>query len=160
LELGVLIEKELIDTVIDDYKSADEYNKADVLNKTMKTTYARVMPFEAIEFGYGKALKYFEAPDVVFEANITGLQKLILLCLYREGAKDSVVFPSIRVIASKCGIGRITAIKAIRELRQLGMLNVTARYISGGNNTNMYSVNLEAIKQYVKRPQRNTRDGS
>lgn len=70
-----------------------------------------------------------------WEAKVKGLQKLVLLAIADyAGRENNSAWPSVSTLAERCGISRMSAIRAIRELQDAKLLEVETR----SNRTNLY----------------------
>ena len=67
--------------------------------------------------------EFFRVPNSVFNLRISSSEKLVLIYLYRCG-NNSIAHPSYATIAGNCDLNRRTAIRAITQLEELGMISV------------------------------------
>jgi len=66
---------------------------------------------------------------------VNGLTKLVLLAIADYAGRDNdSAWPSMDTLATRCGISRMTAVRAIRELQDKKLLEVESR----ANRTNLY----------------------
>lgn len=88
---------------------------------------------------------FFQAPNEIFDTDLTIYQKMVLAYLYRAGNNGRPIFPSYATIAIKCGMSRAKAVNTIKELERLGILSVIRRRKDEYANTNLYHINRQAI---------------
>jgi len=95
---------------------------------------------------------FFKVPNILLEMpDLSVYQKMVLICLMRSGNAGAPIFPGYKTIAARCSISKSTAIKTVRELKELCLINVRVRKIGRTNTSNLYTVNEEMINQmYLK----------
>jgi hypothetical protein len=71
---------------------------------------------------------YYERESLIWEADISATQTLVLLCINSFAGADGKCFPSYRTIAHKCKISRTAAINAVKDLEKKGILKKNARW--------------------------------
>lgn len=85
---------------------------------------------------------FFIAQNMIFDLNISEHAKLVYLYLCRCADDESQAFPSYNTIAKKCSFSRMTAIRAIQTLQEIGLLSVKKRKIRKNgkllNTSNLY----------------------
>jgi hypothetical protein len=88
-------------------------------------------------------IDFFQVPNEIFDKpnGLTSIQKLVYIYLCRKGNQGSVPFPSYQTIADGCGIGRRTAIEAVKILVERDWLGKTTRVEPGsGFTSNTYKI--------------------
>jgi len=68
--------------------------------------------------------------------------KFVLVALADSADDYGICWPSYNTIAKKCSVHRVTAIKAINSLMELGLLSKKARYKSQGQNSNAFQLKM------------------
>ena len=86
---------------------------------------------------------YFQVPNKIFDVEELGkCEKLVYMYLARCGNQGSKAFPSYKTIADKCSMSRRKAIDAVKELKELGLVEKQERkYKPDTNKTNLYWIN-------------------
>ena len=80
-----------------------------------------------------------------WEAKVKGLQKLVLLAIADyAGRENNSAWPSVSTLAERCGISRMSAIRAIRELQDAKLIEVETRT----NRTNLYRLPVADSRGY------------
>lgn len=82
-------------------------------------------------------------PDGVIETEfLSPMAKLVLIIIYKHrNNKSRAAYPGIKTIARMAGIGRTCAIKAIKDLKDAGILEVKQRINdNGGRTSNLYII--------------------
>ena len=88
---------------------------------------------------------FFQAPNFVFDAEITQQEKLTLLYLLRCSDHNGICYPSYEKICEKCNMSRPTAIKSIKKLIELGYIIKESKGYSGEygiKRANTYKINF------------------
>lgn len=83
--------------------------------------------------------EFFQSPNAVFDNPGLGMrchEKLVYLYLSRCSNQGADAFPGYGKIAKKCSIGRSTAIRAVRGLKEKNFISVKPR----PNKSNLYIV--------------------
>jgi len=76
---------------------------------------------------------------------VNGLTKLVLLAIADyAGRENASAWPSLDTLATRCGISRATAVRAVRELQDKKLLEVESR----ANRTNLYRLPLADPEGY------------
>jgi len=84
---------------------------------------------------------WFYSYNMIFEQPISEHAKIVYLYLCRCADSEGQAFPSYNTIAEKCSISRSTAIRAIKELKEAGLLSVEQRIEADGSLTsNLYTI--------------------
>ena len=84
---------------------------------------------------------YFQAPNNVFELDLSAKEKLVLIYLVRCANQGSEAFPSYSTIARNCTISRSSALRAIRKLEAAGLVTVERRPKGNKDNySNIYHI--------------------
>lgn len=87
---------------------------------------------------------WFYSYNMIFEQPISEHAKIVYLYLCRCADSEGQAFPSYNTIAEKCSISRSTAIRAIKELKEAGLLSVEQRIEADGSLTsNLYTIHDE-----------------
>lgn len=85
---------------------------------------------------------FFQVPHKIFDLTFTPYQISILLYLLRCAQfKDGQIFPSYKTIARNCHISERTAIRSIKELCKLGIVNCIYR----AGKTNLFEISLKGV---------------
>lgn len=74
--------------------------------------------------------------DILDEANVSAYGKLIYFVLSKYAGRDGTCWPAIKTIADAAGVSRPTVIKAIKELKEIGYLEIHRR-VSGENGADI-----------------------
>ena len=93
----------------------------------------------------GKIIKfpYFQAPNDIFDKDLdlTALEKLVLLFLYRCGNQGAEAYPGYAGIARKCRVSKTTARTVILSLEKKGFIAVKRRPKANKDNLpNLYVI--------------------
>ena len=83
-------------------------------------------------------IPYFQAPNDIFETDLTNNQKLIYLYLCRCTNNGKTAFPSYQTIANKCGMSKRNAIYCVKVLIERSFIVKQYRVKEGKNNSNLY----------------------
>ena len=70
-------------------------------------------------------IRYFKAPNKVFELNLSSSEKLVLFYLLRCGNNGKPAIPSYETIGKNCSISRRSAIRAVSKLKSINLVNYT-----------------------------------
>jgi hypothetical protein len=90
--------------------------------------------------------QWFVAFNFIFDEKISNHAKLLYCFMCRIADNEGFSFPSHKYIADKCGIGVTSIKKAIKELEEIGVLDVAPRVNkTKGKTSNLYSV-IDKIK--------------
>jgi len=86
---------------------------------------------------------FFQAPNFIFDSDMTHQEKLILLYLLRCCDSNNICFPSYAKICEKCNVSRPNAIQSIKKLISKGYIEKvaighTTEY--GENKANTYKI--------------------
>jgi len=86
---------------------------------------------------------FFQAPNLIFDADLTAYEKIVYLYLCRCG-NNSTAFPSYNTIAKKCGISRRKAIECVGALIEKNYITKEQRINPYDNNnfSNVYKINF------------------
>jgi len=80
-----------------------------------------------------------------WEQDVQGMHKLILLAIADYAGRDNnSAWPAITTLAARCGVSRITAVRAVRELEKLNLVSVENR----SNKTNIYRLPVDEKEGY------------
>ena len=90
---------------------------------------------------------FFQVPNYVLEINLTTIQKLVFICLFRTGNQGAAIYPSYETIARRCSISDRTAKKVMKQLEIMGVVHIKRRKIGKRNNTNLYTINLKELER-------------
>jgi len=86
--------------------------------------------------------EFFIGQNMIFDLDISINAKITYLYLCRCADDESQAFPSYNTIAKKCSFSRRTAMRAIQELQDIGLLSVENRKILKNdkmiNTSNLY----------------------
>jgi DNA-binding transcriptional MocR family regulator len=75
------------------------------------------------------------------------MHKLILLAIADYAGRDNnSAWPAITTLAARCGVSRITAVRAVRELEKLNLVSVENR----SNKTNIYRLPVDEKEGYQR----------
>ena len=96
-----------------------------------------------------KREKFYVYSDI-FEAGLSAREIAVFAYLSRCANKDGVAFPSIANIASKCGISRVTVLKCISRLEELGFLKKENSYSKMKNGNYRQTSNKYFIEKNIK----------
>ena len=88
-----------------------------------------------------KKRDFFIAQNMIFNLDISEHAKIVYLYLCRCADDESQAFPSYSTIAKRCSISRRTALRAVRELQDVGLLEVKNRQMLK-NGKLLYTSNL------------------
>ena len=87
---------------------------------------------------------YFMVPNAVFSLGLPVNELAVFCYLYRCGNNGKTAFPSYATIGSCCGISRLSAIRAVKELIRKRLIEKETRSGLLGFSPNLYRVsNLE-----------------
>lgn len=76
-----------------------------------------------------------KASSWAWDQPVTGMHKLVLLAIADyAGRENNSAWPSLDTLAKRCGISRMTAVRAIRELEEKDLVKLERR----ANRTNVY----------------------
>lgn len=100
---------------------------------------------------------YFQVDNDIFDNYTLGLslhEKIVYIYLSRCSNQGATAFPSYKTIAKRCGMGRRSAIKAVKALEQRRFLQVERSEESSiKHNPNHYKVlPLPGMKKPEKIP--------
>ena len=87
---------------------------------------------------------YFQVDNQIFDNDTLELgtyDKIVYIYLSRCGNQGARAFPSYKTIGKKCGMHRLTAIKAVKHMEEQGLLKVERSKDSPmKNNSNLYEL--------------------
>lgn len=87
---------------------------------------------------------WFYSYNVIFDLDIPYYAKIVYLYLCRCADEESQAFPSYSTIATKCSISRRSAIRAVKILQEIGLLEKQNRIIESNgkiiNTSNIYYI--------------------
>jgi len=84
---------------------------------------------------------WFYSYNMIWEQPISEHAKLAYLYLCRCADDNGQAFPSYATIAQKCSFSRQTAVNALSELKDIGLLSYKRRISSGKSLTsNLYTI--------------------
>ncbi len=86
---------------------------------------------------------YFQTPNEIFEMDLKPNEKLVYMYLCRCGNDGKDAYPSYQTIASKCSIGKSTAIRCMNNLVEKGLVVKKYRLKEGENYSNVYKVDYD-----------------
>lgn len=86
---------------------------------------------------------YFQTPNEIFEIDLKANEKLVYMYLCRCGNDGKDAFPSYQTIATKCSIGKSTAIRCMNVLVDKGLVVKKYRFKEGENYSNVYKVDYD-----------------
>ena len=86
---------------------------------------------------------YFQTPNEIFELDLKSNEKLVYMYLCRCGNDGKDAFPSYQTIATKCSIGKSTAIRCMNILVDKGLVVKKYRFKEGENYSNIYKVDYD-----------------
>ena len=93
-------------------------------------------------------IPYFQAPNIVFDLELSTHEKIALLYLCRCANNASSAFPSYLTIAKKCGFSRSTAIRTVNILLENGFLIKHVRpKANGDHDSNIYEITFPSVTQ-------------
>jgi DNA-binding Lrp family transcriptional regulator len=96
---------------------------------------------------------WFYSYNIIFELSISEHAKIVCLYLCRCADEESQSFPSYNTIAKKCSISRRTAIRAVQELEDVGLLSCDKRTVTKNgklvNTSNLYTIHETPQKGVV-----------
>ncbi len=101
---------------------------------------------------------YFYASDEVFDLEISGHAKLILLNLCRRADKNGLSFPSEKTVVRDCGISTKTVYRCISELESKNLIikkktfNRSSKYILSDKLLNIRSTANSRLKAGTESP--------
>jgi len=75
--------------------------------------------------------------------------RLVLLCIGRWGNLWKEVKPSRRFMAGELGLSLATLTRCLTRLREAGLIEITNRYGSGGQASNVYVVNIQGAAELL-----------
>ena len=85
--------------------------------------------------------------DKVYKSNLPSRAKQIMFYLINRANADGTCFPSVRTIASDCGISERTIQRAMKVLLEEGFVIKENRYRNnGGQSSNLYKLQIESEK--------------
>lgn len=82
---------------------------------------------------------WFKCPNEVFELGLSPKEMVVYLYIIRCENNSSAAYPSYATIAEKCGISRRSAVNAINDLEEKGLLVKTVRRKGELNQSNLYT---------------------
>ncbi len=88
-------------------------------------------------------MKYFKVPNHVFDLNLTPIEFCVLCYLLK--CRNSVTgkcFPSYNKIASDCHISRSSVARAVKALKEKGIIRVRYNYENHIQRNNSYEIVL------------------
>lgn len=88
----------------------------------------------------GKREHFFYSYNMIFEQPISEHAKIVYLYLCRCSDSKAKSFPSFKKIAEKCSVCRRTAVTAIKELKEVGLIVVENRWQEKRMTSNCYTV--------------------
>lgn len=85
---------------------------------------------------------FFTVPNAIFNLNISSYAKTAYVFLCRCADDEGQAFPSYSTVGIRCSFSRRTALRAIEELREIGLLSVERRVATKEgkivNTSNLY----------------------
>lgn len=86
---------------------------------------------------------FFMLSNSIFKQGLKPREFIVYCCLVKHSDKNSVCFPSRRLIAEECCIDKKTTDTAIKNLEKAGLVTKQKRKRQDGSNTsNLYKVTL------------------
>jgi len=82
---------------------------------------------------------WFKCPNIVFDLGLKPKEMVVYMYIMRCENNGSTAYPSYSTIAEKCGISRRSAVNAINELEEKGLLVKTVRRNGDLNQSNVYT---------------------
>ena len=96
---------------------------------------------------------WFYSYNIIFDSELSEHAKIVYLYLCRCADEESQSFPSYNTIAKKCSISRRTAIRAVQELEDVGLLSRDRRTKAKNgklvNTSNLYTIHETPQKGVV-----------
>ena len=96
--------------------------------------------------GWAGRKDFFFSYNMIFEMPLTEHAKFAYLYLCRCANGDGKSFPSYATIAINMSVSRPTAMRAIKELMAIGLLEVKAQYRGKEQTSNLYLVHTEPAR--------------
>lgn len=92
-------------------------------------------------------MKKGEILDKVYKSNLPSRAKQIMFYLINRANVEGTCFPSVRTIASDCGISERTIQRTMKVLLEEGFVIKENRYRNnGGQSSNLYKLQIESEK--------------
>lgn len=89
-------------------------------------------------------MKKGEILDKVYKSNLTSRAKQIMFYLINRANAEGTCFPSVRTIASDCGVSERTVQRTMKILLKEGFVIKENRYRdNGGQSSNLYLLQIE-----------------
>ena len=86
---------------------------------------------------------FFMLSNSIFKQGLKPREFMVYCCLVKHSDKNSVCFPSRRLIAEECCVDKKTVDAALRSLEKAGLVKKKKRRRQDGLNTsNAYTVKL------------------
>ena len=90
-----------------------------------------------------KNANFFMLSNSIFKQGLKPREFMVYCCLVKHSDKNSVCFPSRRLIAEECCVDKKTTDTAIKNLEKAGLVTKQKRKRQDGSNTsNLYKVTL------------------
>ena len=92
-------------------------------------------------------MKKYELLEKVYKSNLPSRAKQIMFYLINRSNAEGTCFPSVRTIASDCGISERTIQRTMKVLLEEGFVIKENRYRdNGGQSSNLYKLQIEPEK--------------
>ena len=89
-------------------------------------------------------MKKYEILEKVYKSNLPSRAKQIMFYLINRANAEGTCFPSVRTIASDCGISERTIQRTMKVLLEEGFVIKENRYRdNGGQSSNLYKLQIE-----------------
>ena len=89
-------------------------------------------------------MKKYELLDIVYKSNLPSRAKQIMFYFINRANAEGICFPSMRTIASDCGISERTIQRTMKILLEEGFVIKENRYRdNGGQSSNLYKLKIE-----------------
>jgi predicted transcriptional regulator len=103
-------------------------------------------------------MKKGEILDKVYKSNLPSRAKQIMFYLINRANTEGTCFPSVRTIASDCGVSERTVQRTMKVLLEAGFVIKENRYRdNGGQSSNLYKLQIELENKVDNQP--NTYEG-
>lgn len=86
----------------------------------------------------------YRAVDWAFDQDLPREDKLLLVYIAKCTDEDDLSFPSVKLMAAKCGVSPRTIQRALSKFCELGLVAAAPRYRKDGSQTsNLYTINMK-----------------
>ncbi len=95
------------------------------------------------------ASNFFYTYNIIFDTNVSSYAKLVYSFFCKCADKNGCSYPSHKLIAKECGIGRTSVKKAVSELETAKLIESRGQVrVDGGRRSNLYTIIKDKINGF------------